>query len=254
MYKILANTIFLGKDVHFLPECHSTNDKALELIRNGRARQGSIVICANQTQGKGQRGNSWDSEAGQNLTFSLILTPEFLDISEQFLLNMVISNAIRNLLQDYLPDLKVKWPNDLVVPGKGKIGGILIENVLSAKNWETAVIGIGLNINQRKFKISSATSLSLITGGHFDLQELFRLLIVHIEQGYVALRKGKNSEIIREYLHNLFLKDQWAKFKENSIEFEGKISGISNAGQIQVTLRDGTMRTFGLKEISFPDN
>ncbi|GAA0879511.1 biotin--[acetyl-CoA-carboxylase] ligase [Algoriphagus jejuensis] len=253
MYKILANTIFLGKHVVFLPECHSTNDKALELIRSGHASQGSIVVCANQTHGKGQRGNVWESEPDQNLTFSLILKPDFLDISEQFYLNMVVSNAIRNLLQEYLPDLKVKWPNDLVVPGKGKIGGILIENILSSRNWEMAVIGIGLNINQRRFSNPKATSLAAITGGHFDLQELFRLLIVHIEQGYIALKKGKTSEIIRDYLHHLFLKDQWTWYRDSAVEFEGKISGVSREGKLQVDLRDGGVRTFDLKEISFPE-
>ena len=253
MYKILANTIFLGKDVHFLPECHSTNDKALELIRSGIAGQGSIVVCADQTRGKGQRGNTWESERGQNLTFSLVLKPDFLDISEQFYLNMVISNAIRKMLQDYLPDVLVKWPNDLVLPGKGKIGGILIENLLSSGNWEFAVVGIGLNINQRKFNEPKATSLAIVTGSRFDLQELLRLLIAHIEQGYISLRKGKTNDISKDYLHHLYLKDQWAWFKEDRGEFEGKISGISREGKLQMNLKDGTVRWFGLKEISFPD-
>lgn len=253
MYKILANTIFLGKDVLFLPECHSTNDKALELIRAGKAREGSIVICGNQTRGKGQRGNAWESAAGQNLTFSLVLKPDFLDISEQFYLNMMISNAIRKMLHDYLPDIKVKWPNDLVVPGNGKIGGILMENILSSGNWEFAVVGIGLNVNQRRFNVPKATSLAMVTGGQFDLQELFRLLVTHIEQGYISLRKGKSSEIMREYRHHLFLKDQWAWYRAAEGEFEGKIAGISPAGKLQMTLKDGSNRVFDLKEISFPD-
>ena len=254
MYKILANTIFLGKDVHFLTECHSTNDKALELIRNGSATHGSLVVCANQSRGKGQRGNAWEAEPGQNLTFSLVLKPEFLDVSEQFYLNMVISNGIRQLLQDYLPDLQVKWPNDLVIPGKGKIGGILIENLLTSGSWEFAVVGIGLNVNQRRFNAPKATSLALVTGGQFDLQELLRLLIAHLEQGYIALRKRKTEEILKDYLHHLFLKDQWAWFRENRRKFEGRISGVSKEGKLQMHLRDGTFREFDLKEISFPDS
>lgn len=253
MYKILANTIFLGKDVLFLPECHSTNDKALELIRSGQAREGTIVICGHQTRGKGQRGNSWESEPGQNLTFSVVLKPVFLDISEQFFLNMMIANSIRKLLQDYLPDLQVKWPNDLVIPGKGKIGGILIENILSSNSWEFAVVGIGLNINQGKFGTGKATSLARITGGQFDLQELFRLLVSHIEQGYISLKKGKLEEILRDYLQHLYLKDQWAVFNENTSEIEGKITGVTRDGKLQMMLRDGPIRTFDLKEISFPN-
>lgn len=253
MYKILANTIFLGKDVLFLPECHSTNDKALELIRAGRAQEGSIVITSNQTFGKGQRGNTWESKAGLNLTFSLVLEPRFLDISEQFSLNMMVSGSIRRLLQEYLPSLKVKWPNDLVIPGQGKIGGILIENILSLTNWEYAVVGIGLNINQLQFDHSRAISLASVTGGHFDLEELFRMLISHLEQGYISLKKGKTEEIRRDYLHHLFLKEEWAVFEEKSIEFEGRIIGISKNGKLQMQLNDGTDRFFDLKEISFPN-
>ncbi|RIW13655.1 biotin--[acetyl-CoA-carboxylase] ligase [Algoriphagus lacus] len=253
MYKILANTIFLGKDVLFLPECHSTNDKALELIRSGKAKEGSIVICANQTRGKGQRGNSWEVESGQNLTFSLILEPHFLDISEQFNLNMMVSNSIRRLLQEYLPDLKVKWPNDLVIPGSGKIGGILIENILSSSAWEFAVVGIGLNINQRQFGISKATSLAKVTGGQFDLEELFRMLIAHLEQGYISLKKGKIEDIRRDYLLHLYLREEWAFFKDESTAFEGKILGVSKDGKLQMELRNGFLRLFDLKEISFPN-
>jgi len=253
MYKILANTIFLGKDVLFLPECHSTNDKALELLRRGQAREGSIIICDHQTRGRGQRGNSWEAQPGQNLTFSLVLKPDFLDVSEQFYLNMMISNSVGKLLQDYLPDLQVKWPNDLVVPKKGKIGGVLIENILSAGVWEYAVVGIGLNINQRQFGTAKATSLAMITGGQYGLEELFKLLVAHIEQGFISLKKGKMDEVRKDYLRHLFLKDQWAVFRENNIEFEGKISGISKEGKLQMNLPDGRVRTFGLKEISFPD-
>jgi BirA family biotin operon repressor/biotin-[acetyl-CoA-carboxylase] ligase len=253
MYKILANTIFLGKDVLFLPECHSTNDKALELIRTNKVKEGSIISCGHQTHGKGQRGNSWETQSGQNLTFSLVLKPDFLDISEQFYLNMMISNSIRKLLQDYLPDIKVKWPNDLVVPDRGKIGGVLIENILNSSRWEYAVVGIGLNVNQSQFETNNAISLSLLTGGRFDLEELFRLLAIHIEQGYIALKKGKIENIRKDYLNHLFLKDQWAVYKEQSHEFEGKIVGISKLGKLQMILRDGSERFFDLKEITFPN-
>ncbi len=251
MYKILANTIFLGKDVHFLPECHSTNDTALKMVRERIAKEGTIVICENQTQGKGQRGNTWISEPGKNLTFSLVLSPSFLDISEQFYLNMTVSNSIRKLLQEYIPSLQVKWPNDLVVPGFGKIGGILIENTFSSEGWENAVVGIGLNVNQLNFNASGATSLSLLTGNQFDLEELFRLLVTQLEQGYILLKKGKWKEIKAEYLHNLFLKDRESKFSSEGKEFFGIITGVSQEGKLEISLQNGDQVLFGLKEVSF---
>ncbi|MEB2776055.1 biotin--[acetyl-CoA-carboxylase] ligase [Algoriphagus sp. D3-2-R+10] len=251
MYKILANTIFLGKDVHFLPECHSTNDIALNLVRQNKATEGSIIICQHQTKGKGQRGNMWQSQAGQNLTFSLVLRPDFMDISEQFYLNMAISNSIRRLLQDYVSHLEVKWPNDLIVPGFGKIGGILIENTFSGKEWEFAIVGIGLNINQLGFDSPNASSIRSITGSQFNLEELFRLLITQLEQGYIQLKKGKWKEIKAEYLMHLYRIGSWANYTANGEQFSGKIVGITVDGKLEMESRNGEIAIFGLKEISF---
>jgi BirA family biotin operon repressor/biotin-[acetyl-CoA-carboxylase] ligase len=251
MYKILANTIFLGKDVHFLPECHSTNDKAIQMIKERVAHEGTVIICENQTHGKGQRGNKWFSEKGLNLTFSLVLKPNFMDLSEQFYLNMAISNSIRKLFQEYIPDIKVKWPNDLIVPEYGKIGGVLIENTFSSDGWEFAVVGIGLNINQQVFESPKATSLAKITGNQFDLKELFRLLVTQIEQGYLFLKRGNWAQIKSEYLFNLYLKDQWSFFKDDRGEFKGLISGVSKEGKLELELESGDIELFGLKEIVF---
>jgi BirA family biotin operon repressor/biotin-[acetyl-CoA-carboxylase] ligase len=253
MYKILANTLFLGKDIHFLPDCHSTNDMALQALRQKEAGEGSIFITDHQTHGKGQRGNSWETKPGENLTFSLVLQPKFLDLSEQFLLNMAISNAIRRCLQEYVPGLLVKWPNDLVVPGFGKIGGILIENLVGSSGWDYAVVGIGININQNQFASPKATSLSFITGNSYPLEELFKLLIVHLEQAYIALKKGKNAVLTREYLQHLYLINEWAVFKVGEEELEGKIIGLTDSGNLLLELPTGRQQSFGIKEISFPN-
>jgi BirA family biotin operon repressor/biotin-[acetyl-CoA-carboxylase] ligase len=247
MYKILANTLFLGKDIHFLPDCHSTNDIALQALRQKEAYEGSIFITNHQTRGKGQRGNTWETKPGENLTFSLVLQPHFLDLSEQFLLNMAISNAIRQGMQEYIPQLHVKWPNDLVVPGAGKIGGILIENLVGSKGWEYAVVGIGLNINQREFSSPQATSLS------YPLEELFKLLIIHLEQAYLALKKGKRELLKQEYLRHLYLLNQWAQYRVGEQTLEGKIIGLSEMGNLLLELPSGQQQSFGIKEITFPN-
>jgi BirA family biotin operon repressor/biotin-[acetyl-CoA-carboxylase] ligase len=252
MYKILANTIFLGKDVLFLPECHSTNDIALQRIRQGNAKEGSVIICEHQTQGKGQRGNTWEAEKGSNLTFSLVLQPDFLDLSEQFYLNMMVSNAIRRLLHDYVPSLKVKWPNDLVVPSVGKMGGILIENVVGSGGWEYSVVGIGLNINQKYFSVPAACSLATLTGSQFDLQELFRLLVTYLEQGYLALKRRKNFEIKAEYISHLYFLNEKCEFIVSEKALVGQITGIDETGSLLIETETGDLRRFGLKEITFP--
>lgn len=253
MYKILANTLFLGKDIHFLPDCHSTNDMALQALRQKEAHEGSIFITDHQTRGKGQRGNTWETKPKENLTFSLVLQPKFLDLSEQFLLNIAISNAIRACLQEYLPELKVKWPNDLVVPGVGKIGGILIENLVGSNGWEYAVVGIGLNINQREFSSPQATSLALLTGNSYPLEELFKLVITQVEQAYLALKKGKIEWLKQEYLRHLYLLEQWVLFRVGEEVQEGKIIGLAASGNLLVEFTSGKQQSFGIKEISFPN-
>ena len=253
MYKILANTLFLGKDIHFLPDCHSTNDIALQALRQSKAAEGSIFITNHQTRGKGQRGNSWETRPGENLTFSLVLQPRFLDLSEQFVLNMAISNAIRRCIQEYIPGLMVKWPNDLVVPGFGKLGGILIENLVGSSGWDYAVVGIGINVNQNKFANPKATSLSLVTANTYPLEELFKLLIVHLEQAYIALKKGKHAEIRAEYLLHLYLFEQQALFTVGEESLAGKIIGLSESGNLLLELTKGQQRSFDIKEIAFPN-
>lgn len=253
MYKILANTLFLGKDIHFLPDCHSTNDMALQALRQKEASEGSIFITNHQTRGKGQRGNSWETKPGENLTFSLVLQPKFLDLSEQFVLNIAISNAIRRCFQEYVPGLLVKWPNDLVVPGFGKIGGILIENLVGSSGWDYAVVGIGININQNQFASPQATSLSLVTGNSYPLEELFKLLITHVEQAYIALKKGKNAILTSEYLQHLYLIEEWTIFKVGEQELEGKIIGLTETGNLLLELPTGQQRSFGIKELTFPN-
>ena len=176
-----------------------------------------------------------------------------MDLSEQFLLNIAISNAIRRCYQEYVPGLLVKWPNDLVIPGFGKIGGILIENLVGSKGWEYAVVGIGLNINQNQFASPQATSLSLVTGNTYPLEELFKLLVAHLEQAYIALKKGKNAVLTQEYLQHLYLIEKWAVFKVGEQELEGKIIGLTEIGNLLLELPSGRQQSFGIKEISFPN-
>ena len=138
------------------------------------------------------------------------------------------------------------------VPGVGKLGGILIENVVGPEGWESSVVGIGLNINQREFPISSACSLSSVSGSQFDLQEIFRLLITYLEQSYLLLKKRKMVEIKAEYQHHLYLMGEWREFQSSGNTFLGKIVGIDANGSLLIEWEDGQIKTYGLKEISFP--
>ncbi len=250
MYKFLANTIFLGKEIISLTECHSTNDFALEQIKLKRVDEGCIIVADHQTQGRGQRGSTWWSEPGKNLTFSLVLKPDFLDPIEQFNLNIVISLSVFEVLSDYAHGLNVKWPNDLVHPIDGKLGGILIENIIGQKGIEFSVVGIGINVNQKDFMIPGATSLYNLSGFEMDKWEIFKLIIHKIEQKYIGLKKSNIEKDRGLYIQNLFRLGSWQPF-EDELKFFGKILGISRDGKLIIEKEDGSKNHYGYKEIKF---
>lgn len=250
MHKILANTVFLGKDIYFLTECHSTNDLALEKIKRKELAEGSIIYTDSQTKGRGQRGNRWWSEPNKNLTFSLVLQPFFLDPAEQFDLNIAISLAVSETLAEYTSGIVVKWPNDILHEEKGKLGGILIENILNQKGIEYAVIGIGLNINQSITEIPFATSLFDLSGKMWDRWEIFKLLIGRIEKKYILLKKGDKKQLRQGYVENLFRKQQIATYDDGEV-FEGKIQGIDSSGKLIIKKMDGSLSHYGFKELKY---
>jgi BirA family transcriptional regulator, biotin operon repressor / biotin---[acetyl-CoA-carboxylase] ligase len=250
MHKILANTIFLGKDILCLPECHSTNDSAMQRYKQGLAREGSIIITDKQTKGRGQRGNQWYSEPGKNLTFTLVLSPLFLDASEQFELNIIVTLAIQEVLSQYVPGIKIKWPNDIVHEDGEKLGGILIENIVSQKGIEIALVGIGLNINQVEFAFPGPTSLARLSGGIYDKEEVFKLIVKSIETHYMRLKRGERRVLRQSFLQHLFRFNLWASYDDGE-NFEGKIIGITEEGKLILEKEHQVRNQYGFKEVKF---
>jgi BirA family transcriptional regulator, biotin operon repressor / biotin---[acetyl-CoA-carboxylase] ligase len=250
MYKILANTLFLGKDIIYMTECHSTNDIAFEKIKERSIWEGGVVITDNQTLGKGQRGNQWLSSPGRNLTFSVVFQPVFLPTEKQFYLSMAVSLAVADVLGGLIPEVSVKWPNDIVLESGEKLGGILIENTLNGKSWEYAVVGIGININQTHFGDLRATSVSAVLGKEIDRVIIWEQLMIQLEQRYIQLREGKLEKIRTSYLQTLFRYMKWAGFDDGEI-FEGKITDLDPHGRLIVEKHSGESRSYGLKEIRF---
>ncbi|HEV7348104.1 biotin--[acetyl-CoA-carboxylase] ligase [Telluribacter sp.] len=250
VYDSLSKTVFIGKKVLYLPTCHSTNDIAAEIVRAPFFSEGTVVITDQQTAGRGQRGNQWLTSQGQNFTFSLVLKPNFLEISEQFLLSQAVALGVRAYLAQYAPGSCVKWPNDLYIDSR-KVGGILIENSLQGTRLAHSIVGIGLNINQQQFEAVRASSLSRETGSTYSLTEEFPRLLQWLESYYLRLRSGRQQEIRQEYLQYLLGYQQQRNFRANERSFRGTIAGISNTGKLQLTLADGTRPEFGVKEIEW---
>lgn len=249
MHKFFANTLFIGKKTVFLPTCHSTNDIAASLVPQNDIYEGTVIVTENQTSGKGQRGNDWEAGPKMNLTFSVILRPVFLQISDQFYLNIIISLAIYDLLEKHLPHgLKIKWPNDIYY-NDNKLGGILIENTIKNNKIESTIAGIGLNVNQTKFRYVDAISLSMILGKRLNLENLLNDLLVKIEKRYLQLKSGARGQLQEGYLHRLYWLNEDHIFKGQGF-FNGVIKGIGNTGKLAIEV-DGEVKYFDLKEVKF---
>ncbi|MCE7994256.1 MAG: biotin--[acetyl-CoA-carboxylase] ligase [Roseivirga sp.] len=233
-----------------MPTCHSTNEVAREMAQKPDTLEGTVIICQSQTKGRGQRGNSWESDPGQNLTLSIVLRPGFLKIQEQFFLNIITSLAVRDVVTHFLPkaDVKVKWPNDVLI-GNRKTAGILIENVINRNRIEYAVIGIGLNVNQTAFATPRATSLRIESGVSFDTTDVFEQLMSSIEHYYLKLKSGRLKEVKSEYLQYLFgfrqKRNYLAEFR-----FEGVIEDVTDTGFLVVSDKRGR-QNYDFKEIEF---
>ncbi len=250
MYKIPANTLFIGQKQVFVPQCHSTNTMAAELIRNKYLAEGTLVITDCQTAGRGQRGNSWEAEPGRNLTFSVLLNPSFLLAKDQFYLTIIASLAIREFLAARLAcEVKIKWPNDILLNNK-KICGILIENTLSGDKIQQSIIGIGLNVNQTSFSMTSPTSMKAIANHEFDLSEVLNELLEKLEGFYLQLRSSKNDLLKQEYLNHLYWRGEVHQFSTHHEVFTGVITYVEENGRLTLLCDDKEV-SFDLKEISF---
>lgn len=252
MYKIQPKTDFTGKNTIYLTSCHSTNETAFEIIHKEGLKDGSIVITDNQTKGKGQRGNSWFSAAGQNITCSLVYKPAFLDLQEQFSLNMAIALGIKKGLEPFLEQqIAIKWPNDIFVNGY-KLGGILIESILYGKQIGYTVIGMGININQRHFDLPRATSLALVagSGSDFNLALVLESILVSIEEKYLELKELGSAKISSEYMQSLFQRNVWKRYKNENGIFDGKIIGVDTYGFLEMETKVG-LKQFDTKEFEY---
>ncbi len=245
--------LFVGQNIITLNEVASTNTYLKDaLSKSTPFLEGTVIMAEKQYEGRGQTNNIWQSEAGKNLTFSILLNPSFLPVDKQFELNKAISLALNDVLTRYFGNpAKIKWPNDLYINGE-KIGGILIENIIQGNTIKHAIIGIGLNVNQAQFlpDIKHATSFKKILHNDYDLQIVLADICKAVEARYLRLKAGKTDEITTGYMQKLYLRDEWAIFKISAGLHSGKITGINAEGRLLVEIKN-KIQPFDFKEIEF---
>ena len=212
-----------------------------------------VVSADMQTAGKGMGSNSWESEVGKNLTFSLALDVSFLPAEKQFLLSEAVPLGIVEVLDKLLPveKLSIKWPNDIYY-GNRKLAGILINSTIKANMMDISIIGIGLNVNQMQFQDwpTHPVSLKLITGKDFELQPLLEQLAEHIIIKVEQL-KSNLTTIEQDYLKRLFRYRTWADYEVDGKVLQLLMTGIDPFGRLQLVDEQRTLYTFDIKEIKF---
>ena len=244
MYKNLTSTEIIGKKLIYLPVCHSSNTSAAQLANTPDIPEGSIVLCGEQTAGRGQRGSYWEALPDKNFTLSVILHPRQLQVQQQFLVQIAVSLGVHSFLQGLLPngELSIKWPNDIYYEGK-KLVGILLENQLRGQKLHYCIAGIGINVNQQSFTTANATSLAQITGRQYQLPVLLEQLAQQLERYYLQLLAGGEQRLRAAYTGLLYRYQERHTYKDkregaqNLGTFSGEILGINALACLCCTLK-----------------
>ena len=237
-----------------LETVNSTNNFAEQLLASGEVQEGTIIYSHEQTSGRGQGDNSWESSPGQNATFSLVLFPKFLHPENVFLLNKTISLGVLDFLSRVVSDhkLSVKWPNDIYIDNL-KIGGILIQNTICGNRFDSCIAGIGINLNQGYFSpdLPNPVSLKQISGKEFPVADAIHKIVACIDDRYLQLRQGLIQVLGDEYQERLLGFNDWRGYFVNKTVIKGKVTGVDESGRLVLEMLDGSVRYFNHGEVKF---
>ena len=213
----------------------STNDYLKNKFYISDCNDGDVIWTLNQTEGRGQRSNNWFSDPQKNITFSVFKSFFVLKSDQFFLINCSVTLAIVKFLEHFnIPDVKIKWPNDILSANK-KIGGVLIENFIKGGSLKGTIIGIGINVNQTSFiNLPSASSMSLQCDKEFDLNLVFDKLLCTLNFFLKKLNNPNRNHLLNSFQKFIFKKGEWCQFKKNSIVFYGKIIGVNSNGKLLI--------------------
>lgn len=238
--------ISLGKPLIELGTLDSTNIYAMRQIQEQLAVSGSCYRADFQTSGKGQQTKVWESEKGENILCSYVLSlqelkkwipnPKSASTQDQFGLQIAVSLGLSDFFDLHsMEETTIKWPNDLYWRDR-KAGGILIENTFRGAEWNWSVIGIGVNINQTHFgdSLLHPVSLKQITGKSWDIREMTNQLSKSIDGRLNDWLKGEEEKNRDAYHSRLYKLGEKVKFKNGAIQFEGIVKGVNKNGQLIV--------------------
>jgi len=213
----------------------------------------TLVEADFQTGGRGQTGNSWESERGMNLTFSLLCHPTWLRAADQFVLSQAIAVAVWRTLNNLTDGISIKWPNDIYWRDR-KICGTLIECNLAGATVRDCIIGTGINVNQTEFRSDAPNPVSLaqIVGLTFNREHILNEVVSEFTSIYEGLKNGGSEALKAEYMQHLYRREGFHMYQEpNGEPFEAEIQDVEPAGHLVLRLKDGSIRRYEFKEIRY---
>lgn len=222
-----------------------------ERLFDGKYCPDVLVVSADvQTSGRGQRGSVWHSSCGENVLLSIVVRPLSLSASESYTLSVVAALASNAVVSSYGVDSLVKWPNDLYCDGK-KLAGILSEVDFSGSSVTRAVVGIGLNVNQKQFCEMSRNpvSLSLLAGRDFDCAEVRHRLVEEFLHYYAMMEQGAVDELFALYERLLMGRSTKMLFRDSQGKFEATVDSVHRDGRLLLRREDGTLSCYSFKEV-----
>lgn len=223
----------------FIEQTNSTNTLLKELIAKGQ--EPDFIYAGYQTAGRGQTGNSWESEKGKNLICSILLPPN----KNLYFLNIAVSVAILRLFDE---PLTIKWPNDIYWKDK-KLAGILLENAIIGNEVKYTIAGIGLNVNQTEFVSDAPNPVSLkqISGKEYAIDSLMQDLL---EAVHMVLNEPEEA-VWSEYKAHLYRREGYWPFADQNGTFEAQIEDVLPSGEIVLRDKNGQQHTYGFKQIKY---
>lgn len=242
---------------HPLESTDSTNNYLKNLNGGDSNYMYEVAWAEFQTAGRGQKGNSWESEPGKNLLFSILAHPEGISIQDQFVISQAISLAVTESVAqaagpDHAGEFSVKWPNDIYWKEK-KLAGILIENVLAGGKIADSIIGVGLDVNQEKFYSNAPNPVSLfnITGREHDRYALLDNILARFTEIMEQAMAGNREDIDRRYHSMLFRREGVHTYRAaDDTLFQASIDHVCSNG-ILILDCEGEKKEFEFKQIAF---
>lgn len=249
-YRRWLKTRWLGADFIYKADLPSTNSYLKNLDHSGFGH-GTVLLADHQTKGRGQYDRSWESEKFKNLTFTIAFKPSSGDRLPLLTLCFALG-IVTTLDRMNIEGSEIKWPNDILINGK-KIGGLLTESVFLGQKPDRVLVGIGINVNQKKFGESisgEAASLLSLCGEPINRELLLCRMLQEMEHLYTRWTQ-QESELCKDINKRIIGFGEWVTASMNGTVTQGeyKFLGMNQKAECIMLTKDLDVKTYSYEQI-----